>query len=359
MKLFRLNFYLMLLAALGCATSPREVALIMERVPEGARLTNVATSLSELKRQLQPHIVWQGENDRSWAFMWYREEEGKPVFVLDRAYPLINEGKQVFGMIDVRADEGLGYEHPIRQFSKLKYYREVVRLDDRRRDGNHSFVELVSTGPGGVKIYKVVYCSMNGDRAHQEMMECCLVLVTPDREVKLVAKDLPNEAISKSGMIGSGWQASYQMDWTGGSKSQPIQILVREKTEHYETGEGATLPSLSIGRIGLLKGRLPMHVEWDPNQYVGGDGKLTVVGLSELMMKYFSSWHDAEWVTKEQREQVASHWRNELIRLNPSLPNGRPVHHLQNIIVPDGYAFDREVYKRVGPPAHRTQQVHK
>ncbi len=137
------SFLFLSLLLVGCANAPSLSRSRHEELPEGVKLTYQAVSLSGLKQQLKPQISWVNKDEALSVFVWYREENGNPVFVLDCAYPLIAKGKKIWGVLDAHSDDGLKYGHPIREFMQLKYARREMRLNDSHSDADRGFIKLI------------------------------------------------------------------------------------------------------------------------------------------------------------------------------------------------------------------------
>jgi len=337
---------LLLLLGGGCSTGPHR-KVTYEVAPQGLSLTHVADTSAELKRRLKPHLSWSCACGSSLAFLWYCEDAGVPVFTLDRAYPMVVDGRRRWATIDPTAEVRFDYHHPVRQFLSLKHLREEIRLDAPRHDADASLVRLISIGPEGSRIFKVASTSVMGDRPWAVDQECCLVLISTNGDVKLVAAGTPPDSSGKVGRIDISNSFDYEVTWTERNNRRPFEIKLTEDETYCETGEYAREGSLVFRRSGELTGQYPMKVRMQSAFSVHSDGPQSLDSLADEMIFFFSDWVDSEWVTPAQRRRVRDLWSADLRRLNPAVKPTQvwPAEHA--FVAPDAPAFDRVVYDQV------------
>lgn len=334
-----------ILLLMGCASTPGISQRRYESLPEGVKLTYQAVSPSGLKQQLKPQISWVDTGNALSVFVWYREENGNPVFVLDCAYPLIAKGKKIWGVLDAHSDDGLEYGHPIREFMQLKYARREMRLNDSHSDADRGFIKLISIGPDGDKIYEMVYNSLSGHRG-QEDTTACLVLVSKGGEAKLLTKDF-FIGDGKNGWIAWGSNLDFKVEWITTSQKPMCKISLIEE-EWYSPGvDGLDIPDLGIFRKGVFTGQLPLKKVMEPQYYVKSDGEMTINSLKDIFIKYFSDWRDSDWATPNQRELVTSLWIDELCRLNPKYSLNEKIPKGRVVFVPEANQYNRTIFDQV------------
>lgn len=253
--------------------------------PSGIRYIAQANSLRQLCARTSPDCVWK-EPDGTYFCVWCRTNAQGLVFTLDRPYIFQIGGTHQWCFIDPSSGDGLKFEHPIRQFLACQFVREIIVVGAYHGDGNQSYAELLAKSPTGAAVYKIVYSSEAGARAHQEEIRTFVVYISPLGQCSLAARDIGREGNSKGGMIGYYHSLQLKVGWLEKNSPAPIEIEIKQFELMAETGESATLPPLEIFQEGKLSGSFPLTKTMSGVGYVESDGTMTLAKLSSILTSY-------------------------------------------------------------------------
>lgn len=296
-----------------------------------------AESPELLVRAAEPDLRWvDSGRDPALILLWLTrgEEEIEWVVTMDRAYPVEHDGKRIWALLDEPGPD-TSSEQLRSGFFALKHMREVIESPTRRRDGNQSFVEVISQRADGAAVLWVVYCSTSGLRPHQETIRSYLLFVSPDGKPHLASTNLGHVGSFPPAWDGLHRSLQFQVVWREQKAPTPFHVEVEEWNTRFPATQ-SDLPSYSTCRSARLEGPFPMTPQPDKQQYLAGEGTWTLRQLAETLAVYHSTG-------LKNRATVNALWLEALQRRNAGIDADDPVNKAQRIVVPEESATSRAI----------------
>ena len=334
-------------AAISAPTGAQMQPAHPENAPPGLTFIDTAATPEELATRYRASIAWR---DLDGAQLFLRidtaSQPSEPSFHLNRAYYLRQNGKLFWAFLNASSMDTMDFQDPGVQFMLQHHVASVVHPGDHIGDGNRSSASLLARSDGA-SVYKIVYASIGGPRAHQEMMRSYLLYRSPTGAWQLATHDIAEqlgEGSSKIGWHGIGLNTELEIAWTP-SGSAPFRADVRALTHHYEGREG-TIPPYSTIREGVLSGAFPLQLQMSDRIYYLPDSAYTLRRLAGVLVTYHSGWIDSDWVASpsDARLQAEALWIQAIQRLNPGVGPDEVLARDRRIELPEQSAMGREVF---------------
>lgn len=339
-KTLRLRTCFLLLLSAHTCLSPSESTPESEVIPEGVNFLRCANSLPALSKAANADLAWV-DDDGAAVFLWInrRNDPKAWTFVIDRAYRLNQHGSNFWCFLDHASVNNRKFDDPIAQFFIQKFCRETARVSSGHSDSNASYAELLSTNTDGSLLFKIVYCSVPGPGAHQELVKTYLALVEPGGECKLASKDLGHEGSNPHGHIGQWDSFEFKVKWGASSSQSPFEANIRKRKSVFVTDANDNTPSYQTYQEGRLKGSLPYTLELSDRQYLESDGTNSLAYFASLLLTYQTGSPPEESKDSTEHTRELRQLISELQRLNPRLPVGIPIGVKVKIFIPTHSAF--------------------
>ena len=319
-------------------------------VPEKMRVRVEAPSWEELLERTTPRFSW-GEGD----LMWIQEgEEGRPVFILDRAYVIqpANGPSRCVLLEPDPAKEGTWARDKAPTRSEILLHDQVPQLGDQEL-GDYAL--LVDRDTTGRTLYRIVRQSWFGSgTAGGAMADNIYVLSEgkPSRPGK--TPDFPD----RWRLVGVGPHAEnstlgykayrscseglVEIRWVE-SEKEPVMLIFMARLDRHRMPEekGVDPPPhwvpgrLTTYRMYALAGPLPASLNpLSPREFTVTETETTWSDLAEQ----WGSWTPGWTAGSDRREAILTTWREALRDLNPGVAGET---------IPAGTKLDLPTYEEV------------
>jgi hypothetical protein len=186
-------------------------------------------------------------------------------------------------------------------------------------DGNHSYAELISTNSDGGMVFKIVFCSSAGERAHQEQIKTYLLHIKSGI-VNIATSNLGHEGSYGHGSTGLVDSFEFNIQWNTPTNTTPFQATSRIRRFWFQTGNENERKTYTTYQDATLTGTFPLIVRSAPTVYIESDGVDSLMSLAKTLSAFYYIEPSESHFTREQSEKRKARYTDliltNLIQLN-------------------------------------------